>query len=193
MGVQPADGIKREIREQVKRDAAALTEAYLRDASERITALVLEHMEKACGDAGAVFCYVSTAREPDTRRLIRALCGAGKRVCVPRCLDGGRMEAVLITGERDLIPGRFGIPEPLPGLPVIPPEKVCVCVIPCLSAGADGVRLGHGGGYYDRWLAACPGRKICLCFEALRREGLPTGEHDISVDALVTEKGIVLR
>ena len=60
-----------------------------------------------------------------------------------------------------------------------------------LAVTRKGKRLGHGGGYYDRFLAA--GRKpvtLCLCFEALLSDSVPTEPHDVPADYLATEEGI---
>lgn len=179
---------KRGIRQQVKSARQGLSASYRETASRRIRQHVLLWLESH--SAGTVFCYVSDDREPDTRPLMEELLSRGIRVCVPRCCSGGVMEAVPVPSLSVLVPGRFGIPEPGEELPSTPADRVDVCIVPCLSAGRDGGRLGHGMGYYDRWLAGFKGTALCLCFDALRRENLPMEETDRPMDALVTEEGV---
>ncbi len=64
-------------------------------------------------------------------------------------------------------------------------------VVPCAAGNERGERLGYGGGYYDRYLprTRCP--KMLLCRYQLVREDIPVEEHDVLMDYLVTEKGII--
>ena len=150
-------------------------------------------------NARSVFLYVSMGKEPDTRRLIGSALSEGKAVYVPKCLraeDGTpAMLAVRIRSLADLVPGLFSIPEPAFD-PANPPETAEPCAIdlalvPCVTVTRKGERLGHGGGYYDRFLGS--GRKpvtLCLCFEALLSDSVPTAPHDVPADYLATEEGI---
>ena len=65
-------------------------------------------------------------------------------------------------------------------------------LIPCLAAGRDGVRLGRGGGYYDRFLAHYKGAKLLLCPEAVLTDTLPCDDWDahFAPEEILTEKGI---
>ena len=60
-------------------------------------------------------------------------------------------------------------------------------LVPCVTATPNGVRLGHGAGYYDRFLAEHSAKTVCLCFGALLRGDLPAEETDIPVDLVITE------
>ncbi len=176
---------KQELRALCRRRLNALTESCRREAGERITARILA--SDAFREAKAVFCYVSVPPEPDTRRLIAEALKAGKTVCVPRCGAAGRMDAVRIRALSELKAGRFGIPAPDGAAEPFPKEAIDLCLVPCLSAGKDGTRLGHGGGYYDRFLAGIQARKICLCYRKMLTEGLPAEETDVRMDAVITD------
>ena len=86
--------------------------------------------------------------------------------------------------------GRFRIPVPEEERVVVPD----LLVIPCVGFDAHRYRLGYGGGYYDRTLAAWPVQRkpvtIGVAFESGKCEGLPHEHHDMPLDAVVTESGI---
>ena len=116
-------------------------------------------------------------------------CGArhGGSALSPALLGGGRHGA-------GLRPGAFGILEPPADLPAADPAVFArpLALIPCLAAGRDGVRLGRGGGYYDRFLAHYKGAKLLLCPEAVLTDTLPCDDWDahFAPEEILTEKGI---
>lgn len=141
--------------------------------------------------AQRVFCFVSTAREPDTRPLLELALARGKTLCVPRTGPDGFMEAVPVTDLAQLAPARFGLLEPAPGLPALAPERLDLVIAPCLMATPDGLRLGQGGGYYDRFLPRCRCPVVLLCPAALVQSSLPAEAHDRRADHVLTEKGFL--
>lgn len=85
--------------------------------------------------------------------------------------------------------GHHRIAEPTSGQVVIPE----LLLVPCVGFDADGYRLGYGGGYYDRTLAAWPGARkpvtVGIAYEACRTDALRREAHDIPLDLIVTEAG----
>lgn len=63
-------------------------------------------------------------------------------------------------------------------------------LVPGLGFSVEGRRLGRGKGFFDRYLKTVGAIKIGLCFECQVVADLPTEKHDVSVDYLVTEKGV---
>lgn len=178
---------KRRKRALVKRQRESLTAAYMKEADAKIAAAVTEN--DAFRHAKAVFCYVSVAGEPDTAPVIEAALAAGKQVAVPRCLGKGIMEAVLIKSRADLTTaGKYGIPEPAEGLPVIGPADLDLLLIPCVACTKGRARLGHGMGYYDRFMEKAGGTSMALCYAQLLQERIPEEEHDRRPDIVVTEE-----
>lgn len=141
--------------------------------------------------ARRVFCFVSTSREPDTRPLLEQALAQGKTVCVPRTGPDGFMEAVPISDLSRLVPARFGLLEPAPGLPALAANQLDLVVAPCLMAAPGGLRLGQGGGYYDRFLPLCHCPVILLCPAALVQQTLPIEAHDRPADQVLTENGFL--
>ena len=98
------------------------------------------------------------------------------------------MEAVRIQSPDDLESGSYGIREPRSSCEEqCRPEDLDLGIIPCMSAWKDGRRLGHGAGYYDRFLARCKCPKMILCFEKMMDNRIEMDEHDIYMDVVVTE------
>ena len=94
------------------------------------------------------------------------------------------------TLETPMAPGRFsfGIPEPVNG-PSVTPDLL---LVPLLGFDAAGYRLGYGGGYFDRTLAAWSERPktIGVGFELGRMPTIQPQPHDIPLDMIVTEAGV---
>jgi 5-formyltetrahydrofolate cyclo-ligase len=84
--------------------------------------------------------------------------------------------------------GIWDIPVPKPGKPVLP----TLLFVPLVGFDDAGYRLGHGGGYYDRTLAALSPRPaaIGVGYAATRLETIHPQPHDIPMDAIATEAGM---
>ncbi len=173
---------KEQIRRARKAMAEKLPAAYYRKADLAIREKVLAL--PAWREAKTVMAYVSVAGEPDTRALIDLAAVEGKRVLLPRCPDRIRMEAVPFSGWERMRRSPFGIPEPEGEAAEEKPELI---LIPCVAATAEGTRLGHGAGYYDRFLRTQDGLKVCLCFGAFLTERLPSDPWDLKMDLVLTE------
>jgi len=96
----------------------------------------------------------------------------------------------LWTPDTPMREGHHGIPEPASSQHVIPD----LLLVPCVGFDADGYRLGYGGGYYDRTLAAWPGGgalpvTVGIAWEACRIDAgvLEREAHDLPLDAVVTD------
>ena len=179
---------KEQLRALCRARGAALTAEYRAQADAAIRAAV--SASAAWRQAEGVFLYVSVRTEPDTRALIDLALREGKRVYVPRCLPGGVMQAARVRSAAGLRAGAFGIPEPDGGAEAAEPGDFSLAVVPCAAAGRGGERLGHGAGYYDRFLRAFPCATLCLCHEALLVDGIPMEADDVRMDCVVTERGI---
>ncbi len=128
------------------------------------------------------------AGEIDVRPLWVALHERGHRVLLPETPPRG-----LPLIFRRWAPGALMVPERFgtwrPDGPVGVPD---VIFVPFLAFDDRGHRLGYGGGYYDRTLAALPGaRAIGAGFSALQVDRVPSGPHDRALDAVFTERGPV--
>lgn len=147
--------------------------------------------QPAWQSAQSVFCFVGALHEPDTMPILQGALSADKQLLVPRIAGPGQMQLVPLQSLERLQPGAFGILEPPQALPAVPAGSgVQLAVMPCLAATRGGARLGHGGGYYDRFLANYSGHRLILCPEALLAQSLPTGPLDEPARAVLTEKAL---
>lgn len=154
------------------------------------TLLSLPDVQKAA----SLLAYVSAKEnEADTWGMLRAFLAEGRAVFVPVTgRDFGRMDWSRVLSLGELRPARFGLFEPEPAdyrLEMPPPPAVCL--VPGLAFTRTGHRLGYGGGYFDRFLEGFPGCKIGLAYGMQVVESVPVEAHDIPVDLLVTEAGVV--
>ncbi len=179
---------KKQKRREVREAAASLSEAYCKKADREIARRVMELEEYQ--NAETLFCFVGTAGEIDTSPLLEDALARGKRVCVPLCTGPGIMEAHELRSLAELREGSYGIREPGRDAPLVGPEEIGLSLVPCLSCSRDGRRLGHGGGYYDRYLRSAGGTKAVLCRSRLMREDLVREPHDVWMDLVVSEERV---
>ena len=179
--------LKRQLRREYKKRAGELSEVYRREADRKILETILSSHSWQC--ASGVFVYVSMGAEPDTRALIRSALTAGKRVYVPLCCPEWVMRAVRIQSFDELRPGLRGIPEPPAEAADAGPGELSLAIVPCVTVTASGLRLGHGGGYYDRFLCRRDCEALCLCYAEMLAESLPEEPWDVRMDGVLTEKG----
>lgn len=167
--------IKKQLRRELKAKRAAMDLQEKSAADERIFEQLKPYAEKASG----VFCYVSTEIEVDTRRFLRFCFERGIPVAVPVSGDT-ELTFCKISSFSDLAEGRFGILEPAIKVPAEHDENT-LCVVPALCADGEGLRLGYGKGYYDRFLSGFRGTSVIICYEDFRME-VPTEPHDKRAD-----------
>ena len=180
------EGHKTLLRMRCKDIYASLEESYIADASAAIASRLFELPEYAA--AQTVFCYMSMPREVQTDAVIDRALRDGKRVCIPLCRGAGVMEAREYRAGDALSAGPYGIREPLEDAPVVPADEIDFAVIPCVACDRFCKRLGHGAGYYDRFLAETGFPKVALCFSKLIMTTIPVYKKtDVPMDVVVTE------
>jgi 5-formyltetrahydrofolate cyclo-ligase len=142
-----------------------------------------------------VHCYWPQAgtHEVDTRPLIGALRAANRSIVLPVVTsydpETPEMAHHRYEGRRALTPNQWGIPEPT-DTPAVSPSALDLVVVPALGVGRNGHRIGHGGGYYDAFLADVAAPKVVLSYEDCVVDAIPGASHDVPVTAIVTEHTI---
>ena len=95
------------------------------------------------------------------------------------------MEALRFPGWDKMEKSRMGIPEPPESAEETP--EADLILVPCMTVSPEGVRLGHGAGYYDRFLAKRKAETVCLCFRQLARDLVPAGPEDYRIGRVITD------
>lgn len=178
--------IKKQIRKAITAKLRAMPAAYRYAASESITAQVLASEEYR--NAARIFAFIAMPTEPDTRRIIERALADGKRIFVPKCISKTDMLAVRIRNLNDLKPGAYGIPEPQDLSETVDADAFDLILVPCVSASRDGRRLGHGAGYYDRFLKGNAEKTVCLCFSEALCDEIPMEENDIFMHKVIFDR-----
>jgi len=186
-------------------DDIATAKAVLRVMMSEARATVTpEERERAAGIVVDIWRYAPLAEPPstvsafwpmrdefDVRPLLMHLFAAGHELALP--IVTARREPLVFRAWRPSDPleaGPFGTLQPHRQRAEVEPD---VLIVPLLAVDRDGYRLGYGGGYYDRTLAALRARRavqaIGIAFEAQRLDEIPRSPRDERLDWLLTEAG----
>ena len=146
--------------------------------------------------AATVAAYVSIGTEPGTGPLLDALTAMGRRVILPVVLPDLDLDWAVYDGPDDLVRARRGLLEPAGerlGLDAV--ATADVVLTPGLAVDRTGMRLGQGGGCYDRALGRVPvGTFTCtLLYDGELLDEVPAAPHDRRVTAVVTPAAGVTR
>lgn len=157
------------------------------DAAEKTAADedIFEQLKPFVDKAGAVFTYASTDIEVDTRRLISYCLERKIPVALPVSGDT-ELSFYYITDVSELKKGRFGIDEPPRNKPAVA-DKYTLCVVPALCADGEGLRLGYGRGYYDRFLSGFAGCSVIVCYGTFK-QAVPAEPHDIRANFTIFDR-----
>ena len=178
---------KNQLRQDIRQQTAQLDHSFCEQSD-------LENAEKLIEqpyfkDAQVVFCYLSVGNEVGTSEIIRRSFELGKQVVVPYSKKGGIMDAVRLYPDSVLRNGFYDIPVP-EVLDIADPREIDLIIVPALAFDNSGYRLGHGGGYYDRFLAQVDCKAIGIIRECFVLPSVPRDLNDRRVSVLITEKKV---
>jgi 5-formyltetrahydrofolate cyclo-ligase len=182
--------IKRRLRRSLKARRSAMSQAERQRYSAMITSYVCDlPMYRA---SETVMLYMALADEVQTTSLIAHARRHHKRVVVPVVTPNGLLAVVCPTEASHFRPGPFGILEPRDLSAVVPLTEIDSVFVPGIGFDAKGVRLGYGGGYYDRFLRLLPAHTHFggLAFHVQIVPSIPRLSHDICMPFVVTEQGV---
>lgn len=139
--------------------------------------------------AGTILFYYPLPHEIDILPLFDRARELGIRCAFPRCrAEAGEMDFFYVDDLSELENGRFGIREPQLSEQRVEDFSDTLMLVPAMAFDRQGFRLGYGGGYYDRFLAAHPMRTVGIAYEMLLVKELPRDKYDRAVDIVATEK-----
>ena len=186
----PIDMSKQELRAFLKERRAAIPPEEKKVCDQRIVEII--SAMPAFREASAVLMYAPRGSELDLIPLVRVARGLGKAVAFPRCdIETNTMQFYVLLPEARLVKGAYGIFEPPADAPLCETDERTLCILPGLSFSPDGSRLGYGKGYYDRFLATFRGVTVGAAYASMVAKSLPVEPHDIPVQLLVTERGVM--
>jgi 5-formyltetrahydrofolate cyclo-ligase len=176
-------GGKREWRARLLAARAELAPERLRSAADALSGHVLARL----GGLRRIAAYVPMGREPGSLRLLDMLRDGGTEVLLPVVVADG-LDWAWYAGAGELIAGALGTRAPTG--PRLGPSALATAdavLVPALAVDHRGVRLGRGGGYYDRALAALPpgARLVALLHDGELVERLPADPWDTTVTSVV--------
>ncbi|HET9403942.1 MAG TPA: 5-formyltetrahydrofolate cyclo-ligase [Burkholderiales bacterium] len=174
-------------REELVAARTAIAPGQHRDWNERITELLEAGFALPSGTVIG-FCWPYKG-EFDARFAVRHWRGQGATAALPEVIEKARpLQFREWSPGVPMTPGVYGIPVPR-GTKVLLPDAA---VVPMNGFDGRGYRLGYGGGYFDRTLAALDRKVLAIgvSFEAMRLPTIYPQPHDIPMDFVVTEAGI---
>lgn len=176
---------KKKLRRRMREQMRSLPADYVQAAGADIQGQILSSARYR--EAESIFLFVSMPKETPTDRILRQALADGKKVFVPKC-SPKEMKAVRIRDPEHLYPGMLGILEPSDCSETMTAEELDLILVPCLAAAPDGRRLGHGGGYYDRFLEGHTENAVCLCFRRMFCDEIPMDQYDVLMPCVVAER-----
>lgn len=175
----------RELKQALRKEMIALRKAMDTEYKQAADLDICEQAKQLIDKASAVFTYASTNIEVDTRRIISYCLERGIPTALP--VSGDReLEFHYIKSIDELKKGRFNIDEPPPVCPAFA-DSDTLCIVPALCADGEGLRLGYGRGYYDRFLSSFTGTSVILCYKGFRRS-VPAEPHDYKADITIFDR-----
>jgi len=141
--------------------------------------------------AETVLAFLHMRDELNTTPILKAVLVQGKTLAVPKVTGEDLVFYQITDLENDVVPGAFGILEPVPGLPEIDiktlSEKHSVALVPGLAFDKENFRLGRGKGFYDRFLASGGNSlfKIGIGYSFQLVDHVPREPHDLQLDAVI--------
>ena len=173
---------KKLLRQQIRQKKREMTEEEIVSAGQYLADKF--YATEQYRQAKTVYGYLSYNQEVRTVPMLQRALDDGKKVAVPK-VYGDEMKFIYMTDLSAVEKSDMGIPEPIADGPVGDDPNALV-LMPGLAFTVTGDRMGYGGGYYDKFLAAEPDHPtVALCYEFQIVESLPTQEHDIPVDVVL--------
>lgn len=182
---------KEELRETIRHRLQNLSSEDIAWKSYLICDHILQHPKWQ--EAKIVGLFASLPTEPVVEFLWDEIRRTNKKICYPK-INGEHLSLIVVNDPDELVASRWQLREPVmrePNLQAL--EKIDLLVVPGLAFSLNGERLGRGGGYYDRLLARDVVRayKMGVCFDVQMFPRLPLESHDVQVDAVITESGLI--
>ena len=173
---------KAELRDLIRQRKRQMTEAEISEKSRILTEAFLN--SDAYRQCRSIYGYLPYNQEVRTQAILERALLDGKAVAIAKCY-GSEMRFIRVESLSGMqkLPRRA--PEPIADSPVAE-DPTALVLMPGLAFDPQGHRLGYGGGYYDRFLAAEPNHPtVALCFDFQMVDHLQTQDFDVPADLVL--------
>jgi len=178
------------IRKKLLSDRKVMAETEVESKSELIFLRLVE-LEKY-RDANNILIYSDYANEVRTSRIIEDLKTSGRNIFLP--VLAGEMQFIACEIGDKMRKNRYGINEPIPlETSSFGSGKIDIAICPGVGFDYNLNRIGHGKGYFDRFLKGENAYKIGLAYDFQVVDSVFPKEHDVPMDIVITEKAIYKR
>ena len=173
---------KKALRAEIRTKKRAMTAQEIEEKSAALAKAFYETAEYK--NAKTIYGYLPYNQEVRTTQMLAQALADGKQVAVPK-VYGDEMKFILLSDLTQVAKGYAGIPEPIADGPVAA-DPTALVLMPGLAFDPEGHRLGYGGGFYDKFLAAEPDHPtLALCYDFQMLPRLDTESYDIPVDRVL--------
>ena len=135
--------------------------------------------------------YIASGNEFDVNPLLTKAFAAGKEVVLPRVIAPGEMVFCYWPAGDPLERADNGVFQPTAKASVVEPIVIDWFLVPLIGCDQQGVRLGQGGGYYDRILQQARRITCGVGYAKQYVDSLPAEAHDVKLTHFVSEEGLV--
>ena len=144
-------------------------------------------------NAKKIMAFLAMKGESNLDGFIRQALLDGKEVYIPVCLPERQMEAGRLIDMEHFEKGPLGLRNLPAGYEVTSPESLDLVLIPGLAVSQEGIRLGMGAGYYDRYLARVPFEKrVSALWDFQVIPDIPSEPFDQKIAKIVTDKSVIV-
>jgi 5-formyltetrahydrofolate cyclo-ligase len=185
------------MKDVLRRQGIALLKEIAETDREHLSETISQHLfrTKWWKNASIIGVTVAKSFELNTEYIINKAWSEKKIVCVPKCFpkQDKRMVYYRIQNFNQLEEAHFGLLEPNPDETVpVNAKDIDLLLVPGVLFSKDGYRIGFGGGYFDRFLQKYQLLTVALAYSQQIVDELPFDQHDLPVQHIITEKGIIL-
>ena len=182
---------KHAARARARRARDGVEQVERRAAAHGLAHGLLELPELAA--ARVVLGYAALPNELDPAPAMWRLRKRGVRIAYPRIEAPGVLDIHFVDHELELIPGPFGLAQPSAHAARVRHVLVDAVILPAVAFDVQGMRLGYGGGYYDRLLPLLRDdcARIGVVFDEQIFSEIPAEEHDARVDVVITPARLI--
>ncbi len=178
--------MKNEIRNQNKIKRLEMT---TQEVHKKSRAAAKEFLQSTIyKNALTIMLYMPIQNETDTEKIIKTALKDGKKIVFP--VTKKEIIPYYASIDTEFKKGKFGVNEPNCTL-VASPSEIDVIIVPGIAFDKTGARVGFGKGYYDMFLPKTNAVKVGLCYEFQLYDKIQTAEHDVKMNFIVTENGLI--